>query len=733
MSKRIPIFLGFVLIAITAWLFLTPSFFARNLIERLDNLGYDLQLRTRTFTEHTASLAPVAIIDIDDKSLKSIGRWPWSRDQLAKLVDQLHKANAAVIAFDILLPENEKNISIELINTLKKHDVLTPQITNALSPYEALFDKDKILAESLKTLPSILALGFLPKEETQNPLPTPVLVLSKSEMQSLDFITAKGYISNTPILQNAAAGAGFINIFPDSDGVIRRAPLLMEYQGAIYPSLSLEAVLTYLGSTIQLSTPLYGHEKELEGIILNQKIIPTNSRGEAFIPFIGKSYTFPYYSAIDVLENKIPQNALKDKILFIGTSATGLGDIHATSIQTPYPGVEIQATLVNGLLQNHFSYQPEWAYGATFSLIILFGLLAAFIFPYFGPRALSAIIVIFPPAIIFLNNYLWIKTGLILSLLLPIILVLIIAFLNIIYGYLFETRKREHLKEMFGQYVPKKHIDEMLAAKGGLGLKGEDREMSVLFADIRNFTSISEGLTAEQLVNMLNTFFTPMTEIIFNYHGTIDKYVGDLIMAFWGAPLQDKNHAQHAIQSALDMQMKIKEMQPLLAKNNWPEIKMGIGINSGNMSVGDMGSQFRRNYTVLGDAVNLASRVESLSKFYGVDIIVTEFTQRNQPGFIFRLLDRVRVKGKKTSIAIYEVVCTKNALTPEIKDELALYEKALQYYFEKSFKLSFEIMSELHRQYMHQKIYSIYLNRIEAFEQQPPPPNWDGVFVHVEK
>jgi adenylate cyclase len=733
MSKRIPIFLGLFIIGFSIWLLLTPSPFARNLIERLDHLGYDLQLRTRVFTEQVKPQSPVAIIDIDDKSLQALGRWPWNRSQLGQLVDELHDQGAAVIAFDILFSEKQDNITDDVVETLKQKKVLTPTLEKELDQYETYFNEDQLFAESLKKIPSILALGFLPRAQTQNQLPKPILTLSPEEQASLAFINAKGYISNIPIIQNAAIGGGFINIYPDSDGIIRRAPLLIEYQGALYPALALQAVLSYLGESIQLIAPYYHDEKKLEGILIGNDAIPTNIRGEAFIPFIGKSYTFPFYSAVDVMQHTLPKDALLGKILFIGTSATGLGDLHPTSIQTPYPGVEIQATMVNGLLKHHFSYQPEWTFGATFVVILILGLLSAFIFPYLGPRVLSFIILFFPAAILIINNWIWINTGLILSLILPTLMVLLIALLNIIYGYLFETRKREQLKEMFGQYVPARHIDEMLAAKGGLALKGEDRDMSVLFADIRSFTTISEGLTAEQLVNLLNTFFTPMTEIIFKNNGTIDKYVGDLIMAFWGAPLKDKQHAQHAIQSALDMQKKVKDIQPILQKNNWPEIKIGIGINSGNMSVGDMGSQFRRNYTVLGDAVNLASRVESLSKFYGVDIIVTEFTQHNQLGFIFRLLDRVRVKGKKTGVGIYEVIGTQDALTPELKEELALYDKALTLYFAKNFSPAAEIMSQLHHQYPQRKIYSIYLQRIAEFQQQTPPPDWDGVFVHTEK
>jgi len=730
MSKRIPIALGLLLVMLALWVSIAPTQFARQIIDRLDNLGYDLQLRTHVLTQSHTPTTPVGIIDIDDASLKAEGRWPWPRNKLAELIDRLHEYGAAVIAFDIFFGEKESNIDQQLLDFLSKKNQLTPALKNLLKENLPSLNNDTIFAKSLTQLPTVLAIGFLPRPQTQNDLPQPLLVLSPADLKQLDLISAKGYISNIPILQNAAKHGGFINIFPDNDGIIRHAPLIIAYQNKLYPSLALAAVLLLLDEKVKLVTPEYNKVKQLEGLQLGSMVIPTDAHGEVFIPFIGNSFTFPYYSATDILHGKIPKDALLGKILFVGTSATGLGDLKATSIENTFPGVEVQATLANGLLLNDFSFKPAWTFGANLVITFTVGLLAAFIFPYLGPRLLSLLIILVPIGLLFINNWIWERTGFILSLLMPVILILFIAILNMIYGYLFETRRREHLKEMFGQYVPEKHIDKMLKTSGNYALGGENRYMTVLFADIRNFTSISEKLTAAELVEMLNTFFTPMTEIIFKHRGTIDKYVGDLIMAFWGAPLKDKHHVRHSLESALEMQKKIKSMQQEIAKHHWPEIKMGIGINSGNMSVGDMGSHFRRNYTVLGDAVNLASRIESLTKYYGVDIIVTEVTQQNQPHFVFRMLDRVRVKGKQKSIAIYEVVCFRDEITKEIQHELKLFHNALNDYFLQKWNDASTIFSQLHETYPHKKIYSLYLSRIEEFKQHSPPPDWNGVCEH---
>lgn len=733
MNKHIPILLGMILLIGAIWLYVFPDKNMAALIDRLEHLGYDLQLRTHILTKNLTPSPSIAIVDIDDNSLKKIGRWPWDRSTLATLVEKLEAQGAAVIAFDVFFSEKENNIDDLVIEKLKKENDVDASLVSILKKYSNLFDHDDKFAAAIAKSQVILAIGFLPRAETNNVLPTPILKLTPAEQLHLNIVKPQGFISNIPVLQQAATGSGFINIFPDNDGIIRSAPLLLSYQGNIYPSLALQSVMSFLGESISLITPKYNQSYELEGVQLGSIVIPTDRSGNVFIPFIGKSYTFPYYSAADVLEDKLPKDTLLGKIIFVGTSATGLGDLVPTAIQNPFPGVEIQATIVNGILANDFSYQPAWTYGANLFVLILFGLLSAWIFPYLGPRALGLIIIFVPLAMLFLNNWIWESTGLILSFIIPVVLVLILALFNILYGYLFETRRREHLKTMFGQYVPEKHIDEMLKSSSDFGLHGEDREMTVLFADIRNFTTISEGMSAADLVDMLNTFFTPMTEIIFKHRGTIDKYIGDLIMAFWGAPLKDKYHAQHALQSALEMRDKIKEMQPLIAERNWPDIQMGIGLNTGIMSVGDMGSRFRRNYTVLGDAVNLASRVEGLTKFYGVDIIATEATEQHHAKFVFRKLDKVRVKGKKTGVAIYELICTKAHLTPALEQELEKYHTALNHYFAQEWDAAENIMQPLHDTFPDTKIYKLYLDRIKEMKSQPPADNWDGVFVHTSK
>lgn len=733
MSKRIPFLIGFFLLIFALWVQLSSAPGIFHFRERLEDLVYDIQLRTLLLTHKKTVNTSVAIVDIDDNSLHEIGRWPWSRAKVSELLLRLQEDGAVVVAFDVLFSEKEDNI-VDLLNTeIKKLPENNTQFSSFLEKLKPTFDYDAQFAETLKKIDAVLGITFAPEKEEIGALPPPLLTLSKKE-ENLGFIVAPGYIANIPTLGAAAKYQGFINVFPDNDGIIRRVPLFIRYQNNLYPSLALEAVRVFLLANVNLVTAEYGDELRLEGVQVGNHIIPTNTRSQVIVPFLGKSYTMPYYSAKDVLNKKTPPDAFQGKIVFIGTSAIALGDIHATAVEGVYPGVEVHATIAHGILEDKFNYKPSWALGAEVFLTVIFGLIFVFVFPFLGPRTLGLIIFIVPVAFVLLNNEILERTGLIISILIPIAIVILFAVVNILYGFLFETLKRERLKEMFGQYVPEKHIDEMLKTSGkNLALQGEDREMTVLFADIRNFTTLSEPLSASQLKDLLNEFFTPMTEIIFKYRGTIDKYVGDLIMAFWGAPLKDKKHAQHALSAALEMQSAVIQLQTEFAKRNLPEINIGIGVNTGIMSVGDMGSKFRRNYTVLGDAVNLASRVESLTKYYGAKIIATEFTQKDQTLFVFKLLDRVRVKGKNAAIPLYELISKRKDISSALSREVELSNHALEYYFKQEWQKALELFSQLSEEHPDVKLYRLYLSRIKEFQETPPPSDWDGVFIHTEK
>lgn len=735
MHKRIPILLGFLLLITAIWASVTPLESVRYFLKRLDDITYDMQLHTRLFAHPGKQESAVVIVDVDDKSLAVEGRWPWPRSKIADLIQRLHDAGAAVVAFDMMFAEPQRNTADIVLKELSAQNLATPPVIATLEKVEPAFDADAKLATSLKLMDTVLGITFLPDQtQSSGDVPKPLLVLSTPQEKSLGFIPSGGFINDIPLLQQAAKSQGFINVFSDADGVTRRAPLLIRYKDNIYPSLSLEATRLYLFGNIKLATAAYGDSLRLEGIQLGDTVIPVDARGEVIIPFRGGMGSFPYLSATDVLHKKFSADALQGKLVFVGTSAIGLGDLQTTAVQTGYPGVEIHATIADAILKHSFPAKPAWGVGAEIFITAILGIILIFLLPYLGAWSLTGVTILVPVMLVVANKWLLEKEGLILSVLMPILLTFSLLVMNTLYGFLFESRRREYIKRIFGQYVAPGHIDEMLEGKGNYGLQGEEREMTVLFADIRNFTSISEPLKATDLKELLNEFLTPMTQMIFDQHGTIDKYVGDMIMAFWGAPLKDKLHAQRGVETALAMQQALKKLRATFVARGWPEIYIGIGVNTGIMNVGDMGSEFRRNYTVLGDAVNLASRLESLTKQYGVGIIVGEATyQATQSLFVFRQLDRVRVKGKKIGMNIYEAVCSAVEVSDELRNEIAMNAQALTFYFTQQWDKAENLFKQLSAAHPDSKHYNLYLHRIEQFRLNPPAEDWDGVYVYLEK
>ncbi len=732
MNKKIPIFLNVLLFIFILWLQTSSLESVHRIIDELENIAYDWKIRANTLTQHHKKFeTSVVIVDIDDKSLAAEGRWPWPRDKLADLVQAIQAGGAAVTTIDLIFPQKETNIASEVWKEFNKKNLMTPSLQASFAKISPEFDYDIQLGRVLTASDTVIGFGFTQEPTTVGQINQPLLILTPGEEKYLDIMHASGFLGVNAILASSVKNMGFVN-YSNTEGIIRRVPLLMEYHQGVYPSLALETARVYLLSHIKLVTADYSNDKNLEGINIGATTIPTDKEAEAFIPFRGPSFTFPYYSATDVLHKRTPPNIFEGKIVYIGTSATGLSDLKPTSVDNVFPGVEIQATITDGILKNDFWYKPAWALGAEVIITVGLGFILVLLYPFLGPRILIILTIAIPGLIVYLDNLILQNTGFILSVFFPLLLTMTLGVFNIIYGYLFESRHRKRLNDMFGQYVPKEHIDEMMKSSGSYGLHGENRDMSVLFSDIRGFTHISETMPAEQLKEMLNEVLTPLTEVIFNTKGTIDKYIGDAIMAFWGAPLNDPNHTEHALAAALDMQSTLKSLAPMIAEHGWPPIKIGIGVNRGEMIVGDMGSKYHRNYTVLGDEVNLASRIEGLTKFYGVDIIVTEEAQREQTQFICRHLDRIRVVGKMHPTNIYEIVCYKKDAAPDLLNEIALSDSGFDLYLQKKWDKAKSIFEKLHEQHAH-TLYKLYMDRIDVFKINPPPADWDGTYVHTSK
>ncbi len=737
---------GLLFVGLALWAQTTEFAPVHDTLQRFHSVVYDLRLRA-TLADRPPD-PRVVIVDIDEKSLMAEGHWPWARDRIAELVSELFAAGAVVVAFDVVFPEEERNSGTTVLERMALESPEDERLRERLEGQIARFDNNIIFAESLAQGDVVLGYVFDSGDHgaSTGELPPALRVVPPEPAAAATIKTAPRYTANIPQLQQAARHGGFFSMQPDSDGLVRRAPLLLRHAEAIYGSLSLETLRVFLLiDEVEVETAQLHGETTIEAIRIGQVLIPTDGVGNVIVPYRGPQGSFPYISATDVLNGEMASEKLENAIVLIGTTAQGLKDLRATPVSGVFPGVEVHANILLAMLDGieavqatdsassmvvaPFPSEPSWAPGANFALTLALGLFLALALPFLSSIWLIIVAIGAGAAATSLNIWFWSEKGLILSLAPQIFLVILLATFNATFGFLFESRNRRQLKEMFGQYVPPELVERMNQDPGNYDGKGEDRELTILFADIRSFTTISETLGAGRLKEMLNRFFTPMTEIIFNWRGTIDKYVGDMVMAFWGAPIEDVAHARHAISAALAMLEEVERLKPEFSRDGFPEINIGIGLNTGVVSVGDMGSRFRRAYTVLGDAVNLASRLEGTTKYYGVGLVVGETTfEQARDHFVFRELDRVRVKGKAQAITVYQPICAKEKGTPELEAELAAYREALLQYRNRQWKEAEATFNSLREQYPQTHIYALYLERIEDLRGAGLGEAWDGVY-----
>jgi len=721
-----PVFIGVMLTLMAVLVKTTEVPVLSELDRRLEWLAYDLRVRLM-LPEEVAPDPRIVIVDIDEKSLLELGRWPWSRSTIAALVDRVFEAGAAVMAMDVMYAEPQQDGMSELLDSMS--DEVRDSILENVPLPESLGGADQRLASSLEGRKVVLGYAIADASSFPKGSLPPPLVMDSWLVESLVLIDMDSYIANLDLLQQHASGGGFFSIMPDDDGIIRTAPLLARRNGQLYGSLALETVRQFLDAQQILLTPKpIGDYMVVESVSLDGLTdISTDGFGYVLIPYRGKSGSFSYISSADVFNGDIPEGFFENRIVLFGTTAVGLYD-------SVFPGVEVHANVIAGLLDGHFPAEPPWALGANVALLMTLGLMSVFIVPFIQPVAIILISLLMLVLVTALNLWVWTGYGWVLAIVAPLLLIILIGTADLAYGFLTEARGRRQLKAVFGQYVPPEIVDEMNQdPDGNFALEGESRELSVLFCDIRGFTTISESLAADELKQMLNYFFTPMTRIIFERRGTIDKYVGDMIMAFWGAPVQDPQHHQHAVLGALAMLDKLVEMQPELSKRGWPKIEIGVGINSGMMNVGDMGSEYRRAYTVIGDAVNLGSRLEGLTKYYGVRLIVSESTREGLDGIVLRTLDRVQVKGKNEPVDIYEPVGESATVSAKLLQEVEESNRAMTYYFAADWvqaRSAFQALDDAHPE---RKMYGLYLERIQTLEEQGIKAGWDGAFRHTSK
>lgn len=714
------------------------------LINSLDAIIYDKMIAVTMPQDKDER---IVIVDIDEKSLAELGRWPWGRDRLAALLDRLFDVyGVALVGFDVVFAEPDGSSGLASLDRLAekqlKDDASFQAALRALRPE---LDHDARFAATLSKRPVVLGYYFSSMAGGLNTgmLPSSILPAGSFAGRRIAFSRWTSYGANLPAFQQNAATAGHMNPLLDFDGISRRVPLLAEYGGQYYDALSLAMVRTLLG--FPKVEPGYPEESffsskrysDIEWLDLptakGTLRIPVDENAAALIPYRGRQGSFLYLSAADVLAHRVAADQLTGKMVLIGTTAPGLMDLRATPVGAAYPGVEIHANLIAGILDGNLKHRPGYVMGANVLMLIVSGGIMVFLLPLLSPLRATLVALGILLAGIAIYMAFWHLANLVLPLAGGLILVAILYAINMSWGYFVESKTKRQLTDLFGQYVPPELVDEMARTPESYNMEGRKAELTVLFSDIRGFTSISEGMQPDQLAMLMNEYLGTMTEVIRAQRGTLDKYIGDAIMAFWGAPVDDPHHARHAVVSAIEMQATLSQFNKQLSAKGWPELKIGIGINTGMVTVGDMGSPVRKAYTVLGDAVNLASRLEGITKQYGVGIIVGESTRRQLAGEIaFREIDRVRVKGKEEPVAIFEPVAPAGQVPPAVQDELRLWQQTLRAYRAQDWEQAELVLLNLAR-LSPRPLYDIYGERIAEFRQNPPGPGWDGTTTLTSK
>lgn len=707
-------------------------------LDRLDAMAYDGMLR---LTAPGGVDDRVVIVDIDERALREVGRWPWRRDRLADLVDHIFDQHGALIlGLDVILAEPDESSGLKALAGLAqgplRHDVPFQSALTALRP---ALDVDQRLADAIARHPVVLAYHLHGEARapgrsgTEEPRPS-VLPAGAFGAAGDPLPEWPGYIGSLPAFQAAAMGTGHINGMPDPDGVVRRVPLIVKVDGVFQEAfgLAMVRVLAAKASIQPVFTPGGGGAgTTLEALSLatpkGALRIAVDPQARALIPYRGPAGSFRYVSAADVLANRVPEGILDNRIVLLGATAPGLVDLRVAPVGAAYPGVEIHANLISGILDGRVKALPGYMAGLQLILLAAIGVLMVGVIPGRSPRVISLVAGLLVMAVLGLQGWLWQGLDLVLPIAPLLAMIVLLYALNMVFGYFLEVHNRHSMARLFGQYVPPELVLEMSRDPDRYGMEGRNAELSVLFADIRGFTALSEGMPAEDLARMVNVFFSAMTAVVREQRGTLDKYLGDAVMAFWGAPMADPQHANHAVATALAMQARLATINTTFPERGWPRLAIGIGINTGDMTVGDMGSNDRRAYTVLGDAVNLAARFVDLTAYYDVGIVIGEATRQALQGVVCRQLDRVTVQGRAGAVTLYEPLGLATAVDPAIKEELGRWEEFLVHYRAGHWNVAEEVLQTL-GSHTPQRLHRLYQGRITELRGGGAPLDWDGVW-----
>ncbi len=708
------------------------------LVQRLRLLVFDAyqQIEPRPYADY-----PVRIVDIDEASLEAVGQWPWPRIVLADLVDVLRRQQVAAIGFDVIMAEPDRTSPANMIALWQRF----PGTDELVGQIGILPDPDKVFADALVSVPSIGAYAF--SDASDGAVPPPPAGFSFTGDDPLGFV--RNYEGATPIvpaLQEAFDGYGFVDFEPELDGIVRRVPLLAALDGTLYPSFAAETLRVVQAArsyTVRSSggsgETSFGARTGIAQVKIGDFAVDTDWSG-ALLLYDSGTRAERFISALDLLEGRADAAVLQGDVVLIGSTAAALRDIRATPLSPGMAGVEVQAQLVEQMISGQFLFRPDWAKGAELIFLAIIGILLIVAIRQAGVAAGALVALGIAAISIGISWGAFHYERWLVDPISPLLAALAVYLAGSLLGYMRTEADRRRNRLVLAQYLPPRLVERYARDMGALRLGGETRELSILFADIRGFTAIAERLAPEALTRLVNGFLTPMTRIVQEETGgTVDKYIGDAMMAFWNAPEDDPDHANHALAAAQAMRAELARLNERWAAEaqavgtSFENLRIGIGLNTGRCSVGNFGSDQRFGYSAIGDAVNLASRLEGLSRLYGVDVVVGETTARAASGFPLVGIDRVRVKGRTTPETVYALLdATQTQESPVCL--LAAFDEFFTVYYAADWAKALESLGRLRT--LGPSLFSLfdlYERRIRANRSMPPPADWDGVFVAETK
>ena len=698
-------------------------------------------------------LPTVVLATIDERSLAAEGRWPWRRSTIAKLVDKLSQDGAHAVCFDVQFSEPDDNADLAFVDDLSRQvdslAIKDERLTQLLAQRQTTVDNDQILAAALKRSTTPVVLGYFfhirQKESGLELRPDEVahrfdevsgskypLVYYKNPDIPVPFIKAYAPQNNLPLLTKAAAASGYFSVATDADGTVRWMPLVIQGGDELFPSLSVLCAWQHLG-TPPLSVRV--GDTGVNGVEIGDRLIPTDEVGQMLINYRGPAHTFPHYSISDILLGNLPAGTFLNKIVIVGATAIGIGDLRSTPFGHVFPGPEVHANVIDNMLAGDFIRRPHWS--AIFDLlaIILLGTMVGVALPRMS--AIKGFLFFIMAFLIYvsLTHFLFVKERVWLNMVYPIFALAATYMVLTVYRYVSEERERMRIKNTFKQYVAADVIEEVLKDPGHARIGGREKMLTVLFSDLAGFTAFSEGHSPSQVIELLSEYHDRMTERLFEHQGTLIGYIGDELIALFGAPVEQQDQAKRACSAALAMLNQRNTLGDEWVKMGRPRLRARTGVNTGTMLVGNIGSKYRFTYSVLGDPVNLASRLEQINKVYGTEIIISEETARLvSSSFVLRQLDVVRVVGRKQALGIYELLAESGTELPsDLQQMIELYARALAAYHERRFDDAKAMFTECRVLRPADVASRVMADRCNLYRVTPPPAGWDGSFEHLTK